>query len=393
MNPKYLGKAALSALLTAAACSGPSIDGEEGRGGAPPGSEQPALLLPFGDSEGSAVAPSDYFDQCAGRVASTEALPLNVFILFDTSCSMSCPPDIAGPGQCCTGGPNARIDPVREAVGEFLRDPDTAGIRAGIGYFGDQPVGLTSCNSDDYSEPAVPFEYLPENSTPIITSLGRQTPLGETPTGSAIRGACQYSRQWRQDHPGNGMALILVTDGMPEAPATFTCNPTVRDAAQAARECLDEGIPTYVVGIGANLDNLHELASSGGTSEAYLVQGTSRVATEVLDALAAIRQSASVPCEFSIPEPPDGSELNPSLVNVTYAGSDGVRTLIPSVTARENCSGNGGWFYNDPSNPSSVVLCQSSCDIVTVGLVASAVRGITGVVQVQFGCRTIVDLR
>jgi hypothetical protein len=69
---------------------------------------------------------------CVGEQYAGETVPLDVYILFDESCSMSCPISQSGPGQCCIGGPDQRIVPVRAALDSFLQSPETAGIGFGL---------------------------------------------------------------------------------------------------------------------------------------------------------------------------------------------------------------------------------------------------------------------
>ena len=331
------------------------------------------------------------FEGCVGQAVGTEALPLNLYIMFDQSCSMSCPIELTGPGNCCMGGPNPRIDLVREAVNDFLTDPGVSGLGAGIGYFGFQPSGNTSCNPNTYSDAAVPIGRLPQNADALVSSLNGVEPTGETPTNAAIAGACNYATGWLQDNPGNAIAILLVTDGFPEAPGSQNCNPTLNNSAQAAADCLDEGISTYVIGVGGELDNLNQLAESGGTGSAYLVSPNSeQVTDQVLDALSAIRQNAAVPCEFSIPPPPEGQSLDPSLVNVTYLDPTNTSSLIPNVGTEGNCGASGGWYYNNIASPSSVVLCDNSCNTVTAGIISGAILGQSGQLNLEFGCATVI---
>jgi hypothetical protein len=216
-----------------------------------------------GGSNGSGDFSGTNFAACAGESAATEAAPLSIYIMFDQSCSMSCPPELAGPGQCCLGDPRPRIDQVRSAVNDFLNSPDSAGINVGIGYFGYFPSGNTSCNPDDYSRAAVPIGPLPGNAGAIANSLNSISPVGETPTGAAIRGACTYAQGWRNENPGFNVVTLLVTDGVPETPVSRNCDANLPDAENAAGECSQAGVPTYVLGVGANLDNLSRLAQAG----------------------------------------------------------------------------------------------------------------------------------
>jgi hypothetical protein len=188
--------------------------------------------------------------------------------------------------------------------------------------------------------------------------------------------------------------ILLVTDGVPEAPVTTTCQPrpSIEDAEAAASECAaaPNSIPTYVVGVGGNLDNLSRLAAAGGTGEAYLVGPNPEVTADVLAALNQIRSAAQVPCEFTIPDPPPGETLNPGLVNVTYQDTRGDDNVIPSVGSADTCTTAGGWFYDDPANPSSVRLCPATCDVVTATLIAGNVTGRTARIDLSYGCETVV---
>jgi hypothetical protein len=322
----------------------------------------------------------------------TEAAPLDIYVMFDQSCSMSCPAEQAGPGLCCMGGPNQRIDQVRKAMNDFLSNDKSAGIGVGIGYFGYFPTGSASCNPADYAQAAVPIAALPGNAKALETSLAGAIPTGETPTGAAIRGACQYATSWKGKNPGRQVVILLVTDGMPEAPVSRNCKPTLADAETAARDCASQnGVATYVLGVGANLENLKNIAQAGGTDHAYLA-GTKDVSTTVLDALNQIRDGAQVPCKFKVPPPPSGQTLNPALVNVTYEDTGGGSHLVPSAGSADNCA-SGGWYYDNPQNPTSLSLCPSSCDTVTAALIAAAVLHTGSKLNIEYGCSTVVITR
>ena len=162
--------------------------GSGGRSGGSGGSGTSASCLPTPDDEG-----------CVGEQYEGESLPLDVYVLFDQSCSMSCPISRGGPGQCCMGDPNGRILPVRDAMDAFLHDPESAGIGFGLGYFGFQPIGQTSCAARDYASPSVPVTL---DHDAVLRSLAEREPIGETPTGAAIRGACSYAQEWKQQNAG-----------------------------------------------------------------------------------------------------------------------------------------------------------------------------------------------
>jgi hypothetical protein len=374
------------------ACSSKNDDGNglggagasgNGKGGS--GAEN-GIIFGSGSSSGGPMPTGD--ESCVSDSVATEAAPLDIYVMFDQSCSMSCPAEQAGPGLCCMGGPNPRIDQVRKAMDDFLSNDKSAGIGVGIGYFGNFPTGSASCNPTDYSHAAVPIAALPGNAQALKTSLQGAVPTGETPTGAAIRGACLYANSWKTQNPGRQVVILLVTDGMPEAPVSRNCKPTLPDAEAAAKDCSSQnGIATYVLGVGANLDNLKNIAQAGGTDHAYLA-GTMDVSTTVLDALNQIRDSAQVPCKFKVPPPPSGQTLNPGLVNVTYQDTSGTPHIVPSAGSSDKCDA-GGWYYDNPQNPTSLSLCPSSCDTVTAALIAAAVLRIGSKLNIEYGCSTV----
>src|ERR1043165_8867796 len=100
--------ALLGSLLVAmafAGCSSSTGDDQNGAGG---GVDAGGLIFPGSGADGGLG--SGRGANCVSDSVATEAAPLDIYVMFDQSCSMSCPPDLAGPGRCCTGGPNPRID-------------------------------------------------------------------------------------------------------------------------------------------------------------------------------------------------------------------------------------------------------------------------------------------
>jgi hypothetical protein len=266
-----------------------------------------------------------------------------------------------------------RIDAVRSAVGEFLKDPKSAGLGVGIGYFGQQPIGQTTCDTATYENADVPVASLPGNADAIIASLATREPTGETPSGAAIRGACKYGSEWKSAHLGREVVLLLVTDGEPKAPVTCgdkgngPCCPTLEDAVAAATDCraAKPGLKTYVLGVGPFLDNLGRIAEAGGTDHAYLVSGGD-VSKQVVAALNAIRSSAQIPCDLNMPPAPEGQTLSYDLVNIVYATEACAATALTYHETEAGCDDAGGWYYDDPAAPQKIHLCAKSCDDVSI---------------------------
>ena len=293
---------------------------------------------------------------CAAQAYEGEAIPLDIYIMFDQSGSML--NDVGG---------LTRLDAVERATGTFLRDEASAAIRVGVGYFGFQPIGQTSCEAEDFASPSVPVTL---DHEAVLSSLAEREPTGETPTGAAIRGACGYAQEWKKSNVGHSVVILLLTDGEPKAPmscSTGACCPTLDDAVQAAADCRqgEPAIPTYVLGVGPFLDNLQQIAQAGGTEQAYLI-GDQDVEQQVLRALNSIRGAASIPCELQLPEPTGGTSLNYGFVNVAYQDSSCALSTIYNVPDDASCDVTaGGWYYDDPTAPTSVKLCGASCDLVS----------------------------
>lgn len=335
--------------------------------------------------------PDPNLEGCVGQNFEGENIPLDIYIMFDSSASMNCTIDAVKdqggnwPSNLCQGD-NPRITPVRRAVRQFLEDPLSTGIGVGLGFFGDLPIGNTSCDPADYSDAAVGIAPLPGNATPVLTELDNANPTGETPTGAAIRGACEYVGQWHQQNPGTKKVILFVTDGVPEAPSSNGCDPTIPDAVQAAQDCLNgnPNVETYVLGVGQALDNLNQIAQAGGTDQAYLVDGSDGgdVSQSVLAALNAIRADAVIPCTLPIPTPAGGGVVNTDTVNLGICDAGGASVGSFNVPDANSCGDQqGGWYYEE--NGTVIQLCNATCDTVSVS-------GAT--LYFTLGCDTVTDI-
>lgn len=358
-------------IFDASLVGGTKSGGATGAGGSPASNGGVSVV------QGFTHCPSSPIDGgCVGSLYSGRAVGLDIFVMFDESGSMATKDD----------GTTMRMDAVRGAVGSFLQAPESAGLGVGIGYFGSQPLSCacTSCRADDYATPAVPLGALPGQSASLIASLAAAEPTGETPTGAAVRGACSYARQAVAARPGHEVVVLLVTDGEPQAPLTSakgTCNPTLEDAVAAANECRTGSTPirTFVLGVGPSLQKLNQIAAAGGTSQAYLVE--SGGGAEVLQALNRIRTDAQIPCALQLPQS-SAAALDLDTVNLVYADEACTMTTIGMVQGAAACSPQvGGWYYDDPARPTSIRLCDTSCNQVS---------GPGGQLKVSVGCRTQV---
>lgn len=366
---------AFSALL-AFGCSSGGDDENAGTGGGANGPGDGFGFSGSGGKGGAGSGTSSCFAQddsgCVGEQYAGESIPLDIYIMFDRSCSMSC--DIDHKGCCKRDNPEEqgqiRIEPIREALSQFLNDPKSVGMGAGIGYFGHQPGGQTTCDASGYSAAEVPIAPLPGNTAALTQSINNAEPTGETPTAPAIRGACSYATEWKRQNPGRAVVILLVTDGVPETPDTNCwddANEATREAIRAAEECATAEVPikTYVLGVGKALSTLNSIARAGGTNQAYLVEGGD-VSSAVLSALNAIRGDATIPCEFRIPPAPDGATLDLNLVNVGVCDAGGDPKEVFYAPSPDDCGDKQGWYLDNGSGEPRIRLCQASCETVSV---------------------------
>lgn len=345
-----------------------------GGGASPtPSSGEPQTVF-FAEAADGTCAINGAEATCAGEAFESESIPLDIYVMFDRSGSMCNCVDPIMDGQTACPAPGCRktrMEAIREAVNAFVNDEGSRGIGIGVGYFGQQSIGSADCRPETYSEPSVSIDVLPSNIEPIMASLNGADPIGETPTGGAIRGACSYAKAWKTAHTDHQTVILFVTDGEPKAPVTCAngvgaCCPMLDDAVVAATECLDgnPGIKTYVLGVGPFLSNLSQIAVAGGTKQAYLVE-EGDVTAQVLSSLNAIRGDAGLPCEFGIPQSQNGQTLDPGKIGIAYANGNCVGEAFYRVASASACGTEDGWYFDDPVAPTQVRLCTSSCSQVS----------------------------
>jgi hypothetical protein len=342
---------------------------------------------------------------CTGTSSKARPSPLDIFVMLDQSSSMS---EDAGNGQ-------SRWDTVTGALTSFVFAEDAQGIGIGLQYFGIPAPGIPgcyqlsctndddcagcgqclvasgvcqapwnpdvdSCDASDYAWAEVPIQPLPDGASAILASLAWHQPSTNTPTEPALAGAILYAKAWAIAHPDRPTVVAFATDGGPGE-----CNTDLGYIGSIAADGLagEPSIRTFVIGVGPLLDALDGIAASGGTGAAFHVDLEPTAEQQFLDAMNAIR-AAALPCVYQIPDPPEGEALDYGLVNVTYAPGDGApEQTIPRVAGAASCPpGGDGWYYDDPSIPAEIVLCEGTCDAVAADAGA--------VVSVVLGCETVV---
>ena len=128
-------------------------------------------------------------------------------------------------------------------------------------------------------------------------------------------------------------------------------------------------------------------AANIGTVYKTLVQQTGGVSGDlclqdfkpVFDKLAtAVVSGSKISCDIAMPTAPAGKKINPQQVSVEMVASAGsAPQKLPHVADLTQC-GSGGWYYDNNTTPTKIILCPSTC---------TWAQGLTGAkVTVGLGC-------
>lgn len=309
-----------------------------------------------------------------------EAVPTALLLMMDRSNSMKVV-------KTADGG--TRWQAVTQAMQDFLADARSQSLLVGLTFFPfelatdppsacskDEDCGLygpcehfggsgaclvslgtkpyASCDPADYVAMRVPPVKVADEPTKVRNVFSTEEQWGNTPTGPALAGGLQAVEAYAAAHPNAKAALVFVTDGEPTE-----CAPQDKNGLAAiAKAGFDKGHRTYVLGIGVGsaVMNSIALAGSGDATLAFLIDGKTDVAANMLDALTEIR-AASRSCDFAIKAE---GELDVSKLSLSIETA-GKKDALPYVQTADKCSG-AGWYYQAASDGSPVaVLCPASC--------------------------------
>jgi hypothetical protein len=246
-----------------------------------------------------------------------------------------------------------------------------------------------SCTTADYAMPAVAIAPLPGVAAAVTASLATHHPNGNTPTAAAVQGAIDGATAFGTANPGHTVVAVLATDGIPDE-----CSPSdIPGISNLAAAGLSgtPSVKTFTIGvfapngIAAGTAALNEIATAGGTGQAFIINSTAKnVEQQFASALNSIR-GASLPCQYQLPVPDSGLP-DYEKVNVQFTSGTGAPVTVPYVETAASCGATtGGWYYDvDPKGggtPKAILVCTTTC---------SALKGdATGTIGVVLGCQTI----
>ncbi|MBX3208829.1 MAG: VWA domain-containing protein [Labilithrix sp.] len=357
-----LGLTGFALALTVAACAPPEPTSKFRRTTSNVDDEPGNTAGDLGGTSGDDGASTpDEFKSCATKSAAAEAKPVYLVFMFDKSGSMA-------------SNNSPKWASAKSASKAFFESAESKGTFASLSFFPDKDN--PSCGVNAYGTPQVSMSALPAAS--FGTSLDSQTPGGGTPTHVALQGAISYAQGIASNEGKDGkVAIVLVTDGLPDSNCTGNSVGAVKDLASSVAATL----PTYVIGVGNQLTSLNEIAVGGGTTSAFIVNANdpNQIKQDFLTAINAIKTSA-LSCDYEIPAPPAGEQLDREKVNVVYKSGGTTDTLDYNAS----CAGGAGWRYDDADAPKRILLCDTSCD---------AVKTKPGQMEVLFGCATKGDVK
>ncbi len=383
--------AVLSLGLLTAACAGSSapgfrgVDGSTGGGGGN-GSEE---------DSGFSVGPTDDFDAgrlgsdagCAGVKSEGTRSPVYMLLVLDGSGSMS-----------SSSKWTASVQALTQFFAQVRTSSDPS-LGLGMTVFEDSLTGSFGGNGAIQ----IPIRIVDQAHAAALTSrLTSASPRGGTPTYTTMQSA--YTNLAAFDPqlplmPNGRKVIVLISDGVPNGGTTEQNNVINLTRQKANIQPAELAITTFSVGVGPiggstsayDPKFMAQVAVAGGTprpncdvnniSDAsrmchfQLTPGASaaQLATDFLAAINAIRGLAAS-CEYSFTVPA-GQQLDPNLVSVTFT-QNGQSTEVPK-------SSTNGWRYDNPSNPTKVVLEGGWCDQVR--------NASDGKIEIVLGCAPKVN--
>ena len=399
-----MGRASLPLVLVLAAC------------GSTPGyvKDDAGADSLFVGSEASTDAPFDPDSACVGaaQIADPKPLPVDIIWMVDNSSSMA--PAVTE----VTNGINAFASLIAGKSLDYrvimlsLRSKTSPITVAGATRY---PVCVPpplSGDSNCGNGPRFFHSYVDIKSTQTFEQfLGT---LAQTPgfTQGEERGAEPWQAWLRPDAT---KTILVVTDDNARLTAqefeTFTGGPNPFNSTTLPPGILDPSwngmFDGYTFGgvygwgdaknpsVRCTYPN-NSQATAGGSTYTTLVTKTNGPRAKICDGASAwtpffndvaqaVLANAKIACEMPIPDPGGGQAVDPTRVNVPLDDNGNV-TQLTKTQGKGTCGADLGWYYDDDTLPTKVILCPSAC------AAAQSIVGATkkGSVKVLFGCASVV---
>ncbi len=284
---------------------------------------------------------------CAGVENEATKIPVSMFIAVDKSGSMD---------------DDGKWDDAKSAFLKFFADPAADSLNVALRFWPDAGCDSNSCNVDACATPQVELGPLadPAHEAALTQLFNDKDPGGPTPMDAALAGAAQWAVM-HQTTVGSAekVVVVLVTDGEPNG-----CDEGINAISKHASDAFaDKEILTFAVGLdGSNEAQMDTIAKAGMSEKGFYI-GNGNAEAELLLALKKI-QASIVACTYTMPVSPEPDQvIDPTQVNLSYTPGDGGATADFKQVASEGACGGAedAWYYDDPTEPSSIHLCPAAC--------------------------------
>jgi hypothetical protein len=241
------------------------------------------------------------------------------------------------------------LEVVEDALTRFVELPFVSDVPLALGYFPPDQDQPSTCEAPFELE--VPYATASDNAELVRASLTAQMPSGDRPLDHALEGAIAIA----QARPASAVRQLVAVIAAGPADA---CEP--RTSSDCGAPVSAAGVDTALIALGAAADT-PELAEP---FESVAVIESDDPAGDLVHALAELVGRA-VPCEITLPAPPEGEQYDPSRLNVSlrpYGAPQDQALYYVGDTAGCDDNGGEGWYYDDPRAPSRILLCDGTCD-------------------------------
>jgi hypothetical protein len=285
-------------------------------------------------------------------------------------------------------GKLSRWDVLTAGMEALATSPEAAKIGASITFFAVDGNETTQCDYKNYITPVVAFDTLDVSGPLIVEKMKDLSPGGLTPTVPALLGAHTYAMQLKAADPDREKVVVLMSDGFPTICEKQLPSDVSAEIAQAASA--DVPIRTFVIGIGDPKTmssagfNLKNYARNGRTGAPILIDETADADGIRDQVVTALLNISNKPLECTFPlAPPEGQVINADKMTMTFKPASGGLQELPRVGGLSSCakSTNGGFYFDNPSNPTKVTVCPCNC----------AAFG-AGTVSLVYGCKPVLTI-
>ncbi len=330
-------------------------------------SEGGDILLDLGDGPSM----GDSGGECDALVESAEVQPVpqDILIFVDNSTSMA-----------------AEAGFVQEQLNAFSQQITDANVDARIMLFSsypgfgngiciEPPLGSGGCPANDHNPPnylhfdgimeSAVFTYLLDRYPEYQPHLreGADTHIVAVADFDAGIEVADFLQQWGQLSPAAPDDFVFHGIIAPEDPGV---------ACQMGTSCCEFADQRCA--------RFQEIIAMTGGVEGNICDQEFQ---PIFDALAEqVVGDAELPCTFTLPLDAAGASFDQNEVNVEFDDGAGGVLELGRVDDASGCAGvSGGWYYDDPVEPTEILLCPQTCE---------AIQGFeTASIAVLFGCATV----